>query len=530
MRRVLLPAVLLVAATFTPAGGADTPLTTCQRRIVGAGEQLTADRRRVLAGCVAEALACEGALQGRSAASDPCLAKVARRCTAALPKIASATRRVDVAGPRCTIVGGISPEQLVSDDGLGFNELSVYCPAREVDDTDPIDLARCQRETLTCTEDAALVTLAPRAATLLAHLGIPTDDGATCLASHLCGNGEIDGSEECDDGPDNSDTAPDACRTTCVDPTCGDGVVDSDEDCDDGNLDDGDGCDSTCTLEADVCGNGVVEDGEECDDGNQDDGDGCDSTCAVEAGVCGNGTLDDAEECDDGAQNSDLLPDHCRKDCTDPVCGDGVVDLQAGELCEPPGSLLCDDSCQLRLGGLRSGARTVVDGTPEALARCEAGLVTLGSNLFVAERKMMDRCVLQIAKCVLDVAPNDPDGERTDACLTRAESRCDAMIAHRESITTRFTARIAASCPVPIDQLLGADGLDFGTAAADCTFDGSGPPTVQDVVGCAVERTQCLADNATARTVPLAYSLLSELYDPDSDFPCVTDPFSVESE
>jgi len=526
MRRVLLPAVLLTAAALAPARGADAPLTTCQRRIVAAGEQLTTDRRHVLSRCVAEAMACEGALAGHSATDDACLAKVARSCTAALPKVASATKRVDVAGPSCTVVGGISPEQLLGDDGLGFNELSLFCPAREVDDTNPIDLARCQRETLTCTEATALATLAPRAPTILAHLGIPTDDD--CVAAPLCGNGEVDDGEQCDDGPDNSDTTPDACRTTCVDPSCGDGVVDSDEECDDGNQVDGDGCAADCTIEGGVCGNGVLDDGEECDDGNQVDGDGCASDCTVEPGACGNGTLDDGEECDDGAQNSDVLPDHCRTDCTSPTCGDGVVDVLAGEQCEPPSTLLCDDTCQLTLGGLRSGQRTVVDATPEALAHCQAGLVTLGSTLFAAEQKMMDRCVLQIGKCVLDVAADDPDGDRTDACLTRTETRCDAMIKHRDSIATRFTEKVAASCGVPLDQLLAADGLAFATAAADCPAEGDGPPTVRDVVGCVVAQTQCLADNATARTIPLAYTLLGELYDPDSDFPCVTDPYSVE--
>src|SRR5439155_501294 len=33
-----------------------------------------------------------------------------------------------------------------------------------------------------------------------------------------------------------------------------------------------------------------------------------------------------AAECDAGDDNSDVLPDHCRTDCTDPRCGDGVVD------------------------------------------------------------------------------------------------------------------------------------------------------------------------------------------------------------
>ena len=67
-----------------------------------------------------------------------------------------------------------------------------------------------------------------------------------------CGNGQVGAGEECDEGGGNSD-APDAtCRTDCTLSRCGDGIVDSGllfEECDDGNLVDGDGCDSTCTVE-----------------------------------------------------------------------------------------------------------------------------------------------------------------------------------------------------------------------------------------------------------------------------------------
>jgi cysteine-rich repeat protein len=61
-----------------------------------------------------------------------------------------------------------------------------------------------------------------------------------------CGNGTLEYGEECDDGPDNSDTAPDACRLACVAPACGDGVVDTGERCDDGNRIDGDACPASC--------------------------------------------------------------------------------------------------------------------------------------------------------------------------------------------------------------------------------------------------------------------------------------------
>jgi cysteine-rich repeat protein len=65
-----------------------------------------------------------------------------------------------------------------------------------------------------------------------------------------CGNGELDQGEQCDDAQSNSDSAPDACRTTCRSASCGDGVRDSDEECDDGNFLNADGCSSGCTRDA----------------------------------------------------------------------------------------------------------------------------------------------------------------------------------------------------------------------------------------------------------------------------------------
>ncbi|HUS62884.1 MAG TPA: DUF4215 domain-containing protein [Kofleriaceae bacterium] len=62
----------------------------------------------------------------------------------------------------------------------------------------------------------------------------------------ICGDGEVSGAEDCDDGDDNVDGEPDACRTNCRAPVCGDGVVDSGEACDDGNTRDGDECNAAC--------------------------------------------------------------------------------------------------------------------------------------------------------------------------------------------------------------------------------------------------------------------------------------------
>ncbi len=168
-----------------------------------------------------------------------------------------------------------------------------------------------------------------------------------------CGDGTVDTTEECDNGANNSDTEPDACRTSCENPSCGDGVTDTGEGCDDGNADNGDACLDTCVsttcgdgvIQADVedcddgsvnsdtaadacrtncieafCGDGVVDSGEECDDGNATDGDGCSSTCGTEA-VCGDGTVDASEECDDGNTDDG---DGCAADCTDETTSTGT--------------------------------------------------------------------------------------------------------------------------------------------------------------------------------------------------------------
>lgn len=85
-----------------------------------------------------------------------------------------------------------------------------------------------------------------------------------------------------------------------------------------------------------VCGDGVVDDGEDCDDGtaNSDAG-ACTEDCA--ANVCGDGKLlVGVEDCDAGPGNSDVYGSPCGTDCTPAAkCGDGVVQPEAGEECEP---------------------------------------------------------------------------------------------------------------------------------------------------------------------------------------------------
>jgi cysteine-rich repeat protein len=103
------------------------------------------------------------------------------------------------------------------------------------------------------------------------------------IQAGVCGDGELDPGEQCDEGAQNSDTAPDACRTDCRAATCGDGVVDSDEQCDEGGAN-SDVIANACRRDCQGarCGDGVLDAGEGCDDGNATAGDGCDGGCQVE--------------------------------------------------------------------------------------------------------------------------------------------------------------------------------------------------------------------------------------------------------
>ena len=109
---------------------------------------------------------------------------------------------------------------------------------------------------------------------------------------------------------------------------CGDGTVNGQEECDDANTDSDDGCSATCTIE---CGDGSVTGSEECDDGGTDPDDGCSATCTNE---CGDGSVTGAEECDDA--NTDL-DDGCHncicteETCPEPTSGGGGSSGGSGE-------------------------------------------------------------------------------------------------------------------------------------------------------------------------------------------------------
>lgn len=207
-----------------------------------------------------------------------------------------------------------------------------------------------------------------------------------------------------DGGAIDCDADPGACLPPGV---CGDGKPGLGESCDDGNKDDGDGCSSTCQVEApywacafgvkcvdvrdcaalleagvadggdagcvappkaSVCGDGVLDPGEVCDDKNVVPGDGCSFDCkAIEANfvcptpgekcvstmVCGDGKITGTETCDDGQPAAGN--DGCSATCQ----------LENGWTCPFPGVACQAASCG---DGIVAGDEECDDGKPPANA------------------------------------------------------------------------------------------------------------------------------------------------------------------
>ena len=150
-------------------------------------------------------------------------------------------------------------------------------------------------------------------------------DCANTAACAMCGDGNVNMGEQCDDG-NNVDT--DACTNMCTNARCGDGVTGPGEQCDDGNQSNTDACTNTCMTMA--CGDGFVQPGEACDDGNQDNTDNCTTLCRLP--TCGDGFMQAGEQCDDGNMDNG---DGCLNTCMTARCGDGVIRTGASaEACD----------------------------------------------------------------------------------------------------------------------------------------------------------------------------------------------------
>jgi len=105
----------------------------------------------------------------------------------------------------------------------------------------------------------------------------------TCLCEntpHTCGNGVIQGEEQCDNGAQNGQVCTPACESQCsyCSATCA-LVTLNGSTCGRGGDGGGGGGGGGHVVR---CGDGIRELDEQCDDGNNIDGDGCSSTCRIE--------------------------------------------------------------------------------------------------------------------------------------------------------------------------------------------------------------------------------------------------------
>jgi cysteine-rich repeat protein len=196
----------------------------------------------------------------------------------------------------------------------------------------------------------------------------------------VCGNGDLDGGESCEDG--NTEDG-DGCSADCQDEAC---VAQTPGYPDVPLCDDGDGCTT------DTCASSTCEHVESCDDGIDCTADSCsaqnecvhvpqDSSCSDDndctTDVCSLGARDcvhvnNSANCDDGLACTDT--DHCTNglcagtntcpdeqicnpstgQCQTGGCGDGFVDgddqCDDGDIIWNPGEG-CDSTCQLLLCG-----------------------------------------------------------------------------------------------------------------------------------------------------------------------------------
>ena len=216
----------------------------------------------------------------------------------------------------------------------------------------------------------------------------------------VCGNGTVEGAEQCDDGNSNN---LDFCTNFCTNAICGDAITSANEQCDDGNQINGDACTNACANA--VCGDGILRSGiEQCDDGNVANGDGCSAACVIEqppqlspvgavcvaAGSCQSGFCVDgfcansvcnslcmgASQAKTGAPNGICAPIPSGSD------PDSDCTAQAASTCGTTGACNGAGACQLYQANTQCGVPTCINGVASQTDFCNgAGTCVQGATV-----------------------------------------------------------------------------------------------------------------------------------------------------
>ena len=280
----------------------------------------------------------------------------------------------------------------------------------------------------------ALAALAALAAACGGDSGTGTPDASVDAADQaLCGNNQLDGDEQCDDGDQAADaTCDERCRFTC-----GNGTVEA-------NL--GELCDRGITAGAGACPS-TCDDGMAC---TQDvlSGSDCQAACVnqpITAPASGDGC------CPPGANS--LSDDDC-----DVACGNGIV--EAGELCDTgitAGAGACPTTCDdqqacttdaLTMGGTCQAActNTAITAPANGDGCCPAGASTGNDN----------DCQPGCGNGVVD------SGETCDTAITTGTGACpttcsDGVACTRDVLGGAGTCQAACTYPA-INSCANGDG------------------------------------------------------------------------
>ena len=159
--------------------------------------------------------------------------------------------------------------------------------------------------------------------------------------------------------------------------------------------------------------------------------------------ACGNGTIEDSEECDDGGDS-----DTCDADCTVAECGDGTLNITAGEDCDDGNTQAgdgCDENCQFDLGACCVGTICRIRTVPDC-SDLDGSFLGLNSTCNVPDAdgdRLRDEC---------DGCPDDPDKIQPGICGCHVDDNADAD---------------GDSVPDCIDQCTGVDDTIYAPECAD---------------------------------------------------------------
>ncbi len=262
--------------------------------------------------------------------------------------------------------GDTTPDDDDDDDGPGPGSLSETSSAGDGSTTTgttmPADTT-CGADCPTTSDGPTTTTDAD--STTTTDEG-PEDDGSSSEEGPIgdCGNGIVEGDEECDEAVETA-----TCDDDCTFADCGDEVVNeaAGEICDEGG--EGFACDADCTLP--LCGDGITNEShnEVCDD--EGESASCDDDCSLVS--CGdqNENVAALETCDDGNNISD---DGCSSTCV--LEGDfggycRVVDGTQWCFNDDACGQACDDVCE-SLGLTIEPDNGVWFAAQDSIAECQA--------------------------------------------------------------------------------------------------------------------------------------------------------------